>query len=327
MTNIVIIGGGNIGLRHLQALLRLKKAPLVITTIDPSQESLIKAEAALEQVMDRRAADIRFSVNLSDCPPNVDLAVIATTSNVRLEVMQSLVKRARVRYMILEKILFPRLAEYHEAAELLKSHGITAWVNCARRYWPCWQYIHKERFPLAAPAHFSLVGGLWSISSSTIHWLDLLSFMTGINGPLTIDISGLDRTIGYNKRPGFVEFFGALQGTLGPYTFDLASSESDFYTILTSPDWHCNLREEIGVSVSMVTETKTPMGAWNRHEENYPVPFQSRLTDIMAEDILTTGQSLLPSYEDSMALHLPLIEAFLTHLNRCGLVTDYCNVT
>jgi hypothetical protein len=60
---------------------------------------------------------------------------------------------------------------------------LPAWVNCARRYWPCWQYLHKDRFPLAAPVNFSVKGGLGSISSSTIHWLDLLSFMTGLNGP------------------------------------------------------------------------------------------------------------------------------------------------
>ena len=104
MFKVYIIGAGQIGSRHLQALKGVK-TPLGIVVVDPSKESLGVAAQRYNQVPSGR---LTHTVNYLQQVPNnqnVDLAIIATTSNIRAQIIRSLVKTNRVRYLILEKLL------------------------------------------------------------------------------------------------------------------------------------------------------------------------------------------------------------------------------
>ena len=52
--------------------------------------------------------------------------------------------------------------------------------------------------------------------------------------------------------------------------------------------------------------------------ENYDVApmLQSQLTDSLIKQLVDTGTCMLPSYEESAKLHVPLIKCFLEHLNN-----------
>ena len=46
------------------------------------------------------------------------------------------------------------------------------------------------------------------------------------------------------------------------------------------------------------------------------MPFQSEITNLIAEDIITKNYCSLTNYEDSMSLHLPLLKSYLTFLSE-----------
>ena len=51
-------------------------------------------------------------------------------------------------------------------------------------------------------------------------------------------------------------------------------------------------------------------------EENFTIPYQSQLTNLMAQEILKTGNCSLPSYNESMQLHKELLNTFIKHLQK-----------
>ena len=85
--NVVLIGAGNIGSRHLQGLAKVK-FPLNITVIDPFEQSLKIAEERFYQIKTKIKHSINFSQSIKNAPNQMDLAIIATSSNIRRNVIE-----------------------------------------------------------------------------------------------------------------------------------------------------------------------------------------------------------------------------------------------
>ena len=52
---------------------------------------------------------------------------------------------------------------------------------------------------------------------------------------------------------------------------------------------------------------------WDTGE--FHVPFQSRMTGGVADEILSTGECGLPEYEESSRVHQPFLQAFIRHVD------------
>ena len=112
MYQIAIIGAGQLGSRHLQALARLT-TECEITVIDPSLESLAVAKQRFEEMpVNKAVCVVGYGTSVDELPVELDYVVVATGADVRLKVLQSLLARSTVRYMLLEKVLFQRLGDY-----------------------------------------------------------------------------------------------------------------------------------------------------------------------------------------------------------------------
>src|SRR3989338_236575 len=106
MFEIYIIGAGQIGSRHLQALKKVSLA-LSVKVIDPNPESLKIARERYDNAPPgqfEHKVDYRTKIPKYSDP--IDLAIIATRSDVRAKITADLLKSAKVKYLILEKILF-----------------------------------------------------------------------------------------------------------------------------------------------------------------------------------------------------------------------------
>src|SRR3990167_7964952 len=102
MFNVYIIGAGQIGSRHLQALKKVRIS-LNITVIDPSEQSLSTARKRYEETP---AGICSHTLNYLRKIPggqNINLAIIATTSNIRAKVIRDILKKNQISYFILEK--------------------------------------------------------------------------------------------------------------------------------------------------------------------------------------------------------------------------------
>ena len=82
--NIAIIGLGEIGSRHLQALSNIT-LPCKIYGVDPSKIALSVAKSRLEEFSVNQDPDTHFLHSVEKLPKQLGLVIIATSSDIRLK--------------------------------------------------------------------------------------------------------------------------------------------------------------------------------------------------------------------------------------------------
>ena len=99
MNTVIIIGGGNIGSRHLQAFGKAN-VELQIVVIDPSQTSLDTCKTRWEEVGSaNEEVKVLFQRDYSNLPKEIDFAVVSTNSEHRLSALKNLLQHcARQKY-------------------------------------------------------------------------------------------------------------------------------------------------------------------------------------------------------------------------------------
>ena len=123
--HVLIIGGGQIGSRHLQVL-ALKAEDLYISVVDPSRDQLILAEERFHQIKkDKLSKRPLFLRSVSEVKGVVDLCIYATTAQHRLQVLkESLLSQAEIKNILFEKVLFQSEQQLDEAKFLIKENKL-----------------------------------------------------------------------------------------------------------------------------------------------------------------------------------------------------------
>jgi len=313
LIQIGVVGAGQLGSRHLQALAFLRE-DCVIHVVDPSASS---RELALKRFKEEtsRSTQIRteFPVSISELPGNLDIVIIATNSDVRRQVIEQLLEHSRVKFLILEKVLFQKLDDYDSIRKLLETHSVNAWVNCPRREWPSYRALKRRLFGKQVYGVY-VSGSNWGLGCNSIHIIDLIAFLCG-KSEYTLSTELLDPFLTPSKRSGFMEFTGILNGMFssGP-CFSIAS-----YAQGTLPD----IIEVCGDGFRWIireSEKKIWVSSdadqWHWLEESFDVPYQSKLTNLVIERVLQTGECDLPTYPESALLHKTLLSGLLAHMTK-----------
>lgn len=319
MPRIAVIGAGQLGSRHLQALCRSHLA-FDVHVADPSPASLDIARQRLAEVNGGNVT-ATFTDRLPD-GAHYDVVVVATSSGPRAAATRDLLTRCTVGAVIFEKILFTRLEDYDAIGSLLAQKGVKAWVNCPRRMYP---HTKPLSALLSGPVSLAMQGGMWGMACNSIHFVDFVAHLCGTD-TFTWDVSGLDPVLHESPRHGYREFSGTLvvRGDDGSVVRLSAIADS-----AASPVVHI-----IGSAGSAVLDEINNIGTLYRRDEgwkpeafSFRLPYQSELTHLAVESILADGQCPLTPYDVSARLHRPMLKAFLDHCARCGLETDTCPVT
>lgn len=324
INNILLIGAGQLGSRHLQGLAHIN-IPVEITVVDPSESSLATARNRFAEIAaNPRIEKITFQTSVNGTGDFFDLAIIATGADVRADLVTSLITNKEVRNLILEKVLFQKESDYERVGSLLARRQVNTVVNCPRRLYP---FYRKLRNILLTDGQVSMqvVGSNWGLGCNAIHFLDLFAFFTG-NSSLEIDEVALDTAILSSKRPGYVEFTGMLKGVNARGDRFAISSclEPDRPLVISiqTGTRQINIHESTGNA--LITDTANG----SKLEEPFTVLYQSQLTGMVARDIFTTGFCGLTPYNESVQLHIPLLKSLLTHLNRVSPGSyHYCPIT
>ncbi|MBI2063455.1 MAG: Gfo/Idh/MocA family oxidoreductase, partial [Candidatus Yanofskybacteria bacterium] len=204
---ILLVGAGNIGSRHLQAL-KAVKIPLKILVVDPSSKSLKLAEDRYDSAPTGKFShEVAYHEEISK-EDTVDLAIITTCSDIRAEITRKLFKKTRVRFLVLEKLLFSKKNDYDSIGKLIKRTGTKTWVNCPMRMMPAFNSLQKEFSGRRILYNATLSGD--GLITNAIHYLDHMVFLTG-SDDFTINTDGLDRKTVPSKRSGFLEYTGTLR--------------------------------------------------------------------------------------------------------------------
>ncbi len=326
MIHCAIIGVGQIGSRHLQALCHLEE-PTRVDLVDPSDESLQIARDRYEQVISagKQGTELYCHPSLNDLPDTLDIVIIATNSIAREKVIRDVIKKSSVKNFILEKVLFQRKNQYIEIDTFLKESSIPTWISCWMRTTDLFKKI-KSALNLNDPVQMRVDGPRWGMGTTSIHFMDLLSFFTKCNDFKFAEVH-LEDKVPDSKREGFKEFMGRLKGENsrgdslelicqdeenGPITIDIQNGLEKF-TLVTNFVDHFNFKSS--------NELAGRMG-------RIFLPYQSEMTHLWVNDILEKGSCDLPTYANSMNLHLELIRVFTEHLEKItGKEIDACPIT
>ena len=316
---VLISGAGQLGSRYLQGLSKCRDL-LHIYVQDVSLESLLQAQQRWNEIGGPLTQhEVVFSTDMKHCSKQVDLAIVATTAHNRPEVVKEIALNFDVRYWLLEKVLAQSPQGLGEIQLHVGSKSL-AWVNHPRRISLWHQKIH-EQLNVQAPLHMSLAGGPWGVACNTVHYLDLLAWLSGemLVGVCTDQLDGNWFTA---KRVGNWEICGAITATFsGGSTINLQSTRYGSpmlaaYTIRTGfSSWFID--EESGVALG--SDGSEIIGR---------LPLQSEVTGSLVETILHTGSCQLPMLGTATAMHTVFINAMLSHWRQhCDPAATFIPIT
>jgi len=313
MVEVAIVGAGQLGSRHLQAL-ALLESPVAITLVDPQAAALELARERFAQVVtEGRASRARYAGDMSALPAHVDVVVVATPANSRLAVVSQLLETSEVSYLVLEKVLVQSSGDLDA---LTKVVGETpTWVNCPRRMFAFYQALRQQLHGKGA-IDLELRGGNWGIACNSVHFLDLAVFLTG-SSVRSIDTTGLDPVVRESKRAGFKELTGTLRGELvdgsriqleaRPHATEAGSMRvrlrdgSFTATIVESA-------KQASLSVGSIGGKTGQVEVDLRH--------QSGLTQEVVQSLMRAGDCSLTPLHESVSVHRPFLDALLGVFQR-----------
>ncbi|MCH7535881.1 MAG: hypothetical protein IH948_09110, partial [Bacteroidetes bacterium] len=219
----------------------------------------------------------------------IDLAIVATRSDVRASVIEKLLEKNDVKYLILEKVLFSKKEEYNRISTLLENNNVKTWVNCPRRIYPSYLDF-KSKIKNAKKVEFSVAGVDWGMASNSIHFIDLFAFLLDVD-EVTIDNCELENQDIDNN---FILFFGSLAGTGNGHTISINCEDGDKTTVAV--EIICDdIIYSIDETNNLLTITEGKNN-WRSTETDFNVPVQSQLTHLVLDDLInnqTCGLTLL----------------------------------
>lgn len=301
---IVLIGGGQLGSRYLQGLAN-SSLDLDIFVVDPSKASHETCKERIREVNNN--FDFNKYHELSSIewlPKEINLVIISTQADVRFRILESILNQGlNIDSMILEKVLFQNIDEYDLSLDLVNKSNIKCWVNCTRRAIPIYKKI-KSKLINKSINSIQLVGGEWGLVSNSIHYIDLINFITG---SAKIKINLLDNLVipsqSISKRIGVYESSGVIEGNCGNTKFKLFSEKASAKNHI--------LKIETSTNVIEIDEIKGKVLYKNNevsYEENFIFPNLSEIAGKIIESILLKDMCELPDLETSINSHMPFIK-------------------
>jgi predicted dehydrogenase len=318
-SRVAVIGAGAIGARHVQAMAGVA-APIDLDIIDPLPPARQRAMALLDEAGGLPDGAIREFSRIEDLDAAPDLAIVATASRQRPQAVRAVVARG-AGSLILEKVLFTRLADYDVVDDLFASAGMQAWVNCPLRSYP--RAPRLAELVGRSPFSYRVEGQGWGLACNLVHHLDEFASLSGCDD-ISLNAAKLDRSIASAKRDGYVEFFGSISGKGGDGNRFVASCSS-------GPASGRTVSIDLGdkrLTISPRHELIIANGTGTRTEP-YPMPPQSKMTSVYVDAILAGRKPALPDYAAAARLHRTMLGTFIGHLRdvRQDDTIDECPVT
>jgi len=307
---ILIAGAGQLGSRYLQGLACYPEN-LEIVVYDISELSLQVAAQRWKESGENQH-EIFFTSNLADISLFIDLAIVASTADVRLELVQKINLHSNVNYWVLEKVLTQSVENNHKILRVLSDcDGV--WVNTPRYLSPLYSSL-KKLYPGTPPvcANFYGINGL---ACNSIHFIDLVARWSDVN-VVRIDVDGLGEWY-ESKRSGFYEAFGSISVYFEDGSIlNLHSRENEgsgLRAIFKVGEDIWRIYEEQGVAIC----------SDGRRVEGI-IGLQSEITSPLIKSILLFGTCNLPTLSQSVQSHDMFIQALLTHWNRLRGTQNRC---
>jgi len=311
--HIALIGIGNIGIRHLQGLTKIKSY-IKISIIDIDSKSLKNAQNHLLQLpINNKIIQVNYFKSIKEVNSNIDLAIISTNSFERLNVIRQLLKYLKIKYIVIEKVAFQSVNDFKLAINLLKKNKIKTWVNCSGRIQKLYIFLKKKLITEKKITIYCSSNG-YNIGSNAIHLLDRLVFFA--NSMISkIDLSSLEKKIYKSKRKNYIEFKGCFIA----YTKrgdkltinDEVNQNSESFLIIDTYNYKIFIYPSLDKAFLLYRKNN-----WKILKINYESLLQSNLTNNFVKDINLHGKCGLTTINESFLIHKKMLEEFIKFTNK-----------
>ena len=320
--SIVIVGCGNVGSRHLQAVVKLPYE-LRIDVVEMSKKSQEIAESRLNEIKyNKNKIKCFWHKNIESLKGKADLVIVSTTSIGKVELISKLLDIGYSRFVI-DKIVAQSDNEYNFLLNKMNQSNAKSWVNTARGYFEAYKKI-KKYFENTGPIDMAVNAGNKGLGCVGIHFINLFSFLCD---QYDIKLNGdfLYNKLLPNKRgDNLVEFAGTIIGL---------SPNGSSLTITFSP--HSDLGQTINIMSKnkqiLIDESNEKIYFLNGDTQNeikFKNELQSVLTTKIVYDILEKDDSDLPTLKESSHVHHELFSIFNEHIKKLsGKDRELCPIT
>ncbi len=310
---ILIVGCGQIGSRHLQAVSGMQEVAS-IDVVDCNDSSLKLGQKRLSEVASKNPAiTYRWLEGLESSLKGADLCIVATSALGRVKLVREIFDLTGIKHFIIEKLAAQSTQEYQELLDFARRNHLNIWVNCPTRAYEVHQYIKSKLNP-AEPLIFSEIGGNHGLVCNGIHYADLFLFYDQ-SDRIQSAAADIDPILHPSKRgKDFFDLSGSLCGFTGKgskFILSYAANHAlpDVVTITTS---HARFIVDVIGALAFESINDSP---WQK------IPIESKInvsdtTQIFCHDIFRHNSCALPTLEECWPAHRYILTETLPHFNR-----------
>ena len=309
--SIILVGCGNIGSRHLESLMKISSS-LSIDVVEPNKNAVDKAKKILKEMKPfTKNRKITWHESIKTIKEHKNIAIIATTSNFRQEIVKTLLKKG-TKQMIIEKPVCQSKEEYQKIIESLKKQNCACWINTSRRYFESYKKIY-QKLKSEDEIHITVIGGKIGLGSNLIHFLDLFVWFSQ-QKKISLNGEFLDEKLVVNKRgKNFTEFSGTIIGKNKNSTISVTSSNIDHSKTIVEI-----FSKKIHVIIDEKNEEMHFISKNLIKSEKFVFEPVSNTTTKIIQDIINTNSCKLPKIDEQYFIHDETFKVFNKHLKKLG---------
>ena len=304
MKFILIVGIGNMGKAHYEAISRVQIKKKIYLF-----DKIINQNNSIELINDKyNQSEICKSIDL--IRNKIDLLILSTTAESRYSALIKILQQVKVDKILFEKFLFQNFDHYKKVETILNKRKIKSWVHLPLRINPFFKKIKRE---ITKYNIFNLrsIGGDWSMSTNIVHTLDLFIFLTGSKEIKILNKYFDKKKIHSKKRKkyddvnGFV-FMKAKSNHFLEISKDKYSSRPKEFEFLTKKSHYI---------ISKNNLYSRNLDNWEFIVNKFEFPYLSTIGKKLLGDMLISGKSNLPTYNEALISHKLVFELF-SHIKK-----------
>lgn len=306
--NIILVGLGNIGFRHFQSFSKNRSIKnLFVIEKDKIKINNIKNKQNNKNTFFyKKVRDIKFN-------SRIDLVILATNSDVRFKLFNSLVNKFTINYIIFEKVVFQSIDHLKKTRAIINKKKIKAYINCSMRSWKFFINL-KKKINNKKKISLSFSGNRWGMASNYIHYIDLFMFLTE-SKTLKFDLNLYDK-IFYSKRKGFYEIGGEIKAldkkNNSLYLKDEMKATKESFLFITNNKFIFKIKA--GRKFHSINKIFIKTGKIIK-KYKFRTPLQSQISFSNFKEIIK-NKKCLPSYEDLFDINLLSIRLINNHFKK-----------
>lgn len=295
MYNILLVGSGGIGSRHLQGLFFQRKPIFKVDVIEPRIEAYEHGVSMLDRSFH---SNVRRIEALEFGHDEYDATIIASSAQNRSILLKDIVSKISCQRYLIEKVLAQSVPELRAVRRTMQDRY--AWINSPRREAKLYTLLRSlcKQEKITLEVRWPNFG----LACNSIHFIDLVGWLSE-NKILKINIE-CDEGWYDSKREGYQDFSGELFARY---------SNGSTLKIISDKNYDKVIKLTTNNNTFIIDEA-TGFIDKNGQRTEAKLKNQSEISGSIVEKMITSPDEMqLPDIEESIDNHM----AFFDAMSRC----------